>query len=160
MSMSGANATTDMSPQHVAEYEQICEHYRQGYRTLIDSARLFMLLQAGLGTALGIFLAHSQLQSRIAVAGTSVNVPIFVISLIGLFSGLLALVITHRFLLYYRVGIERALQLEDLYGMRLMTIIHHEISLAKPFFTAVNSGRTLFFVIGLSWAFFLWSSLV
>jgi len=158
MSSSEGIASAIMQPQHVAEYEQLCEHYRQGYRTLVEAAKLFMALQAGLAAALGIILAHPQLQTRIAVAGFSVNIPMFIISIIGLISGLVALGIVSRSLLYYRVGIRRALELEEMHAMKLMTNLHNEISLAKPVFTAVNGGRLLFLLIGLSWAYFLVAS--
>src|SRR4051812_21005533 len=38
----------EIPEQHVTEYTQICEHYRQGFRTIVDAGRLYLLLQAGL----------------------------------------------------------------------------------------------------------------
>jgi hypothetical protein len=155
----GEVAAPTMPSQHVAEYEQLCEHYRQGYRTLVEAAKLFMAIQAGLAAALGVVLSHSQLRIRVPVASFTIDIPMLIISTIGLISGLVALVIARRCLLYYQVGIKRALELEETHSMKLMTSLHNEISVAKPLFTAVNSARFLFMLIGLSWAYFLVASI-
>jgi hypothetical protein len=158
MSSHEAPLSVTMPPQHVAEYEQLCEHYRQGYRTLVEAAKLFLTFQAALAAALGVVLAHPQLQLRVVIMGASINAAMFIISMIGVISGFVALVIVRRSLLYYRVGIRRALELENTYSMRLMTTLHNEIALAEPRFTAVNAGRVLFLLIGLSWGYFLVAS--
>ena len=36
------SSQASMQPQHVAEYEQLCEHYRQGYRTLVAARQTIL----------------------------------------------------------------------------------------------------------------------
>jgi hypothetical protein len=149
----------EMLSQHLAEYNQVCEHYRQGFRLVIDASRLYMILQAGLGTAFSFLVTHPTVtQSYQLTPHIKLNLTVLTLSIIGLLTGPGAYIVARRFYKYYDSGMERAIQIERNYNMSLMTSLELVWRSGASFGKAMNVAIILFLMIAAFWIIGIWQS--
>ena|SRR2546423_5235788 len=55
------NSVSTVAENHMTEYEQACEHYRQGFRSLFEVCKLYILFQAALLTVLGVVISRVEI---------------------------------------------------------------------------------------------------
>jgi hypothetical protein len=151
---------TEIPEQHLTEYTQVCEHYRQGFRTIVDVGRLYLLFQAGLATAFSFITTHKEFQQAVHVySGATVKLTILIISLIGLSAGPAVWMIARRVYQYHDSGVDRAVELEALYGMKLMTSLRDVWRSGKKFRAGLDVVLLLFSLIAAFWLVGVWQSI-
>ena len=147
--------------QHSDEYSQVCEHYRQGFRLVIDVCRLYMIFQAGLAAAFSFLVTHPEVEQSIPIsAHISVKLTVLILSLIGILTGPGAWLVARRFFQYYRCGMKRAVEIEAMYGMSLMTSLDVVWDTGKKFEKSINVALTLFVLVAAFWLVGVWQSFV
>ena len=150
----------EITNQHLAEYNQVCEHYRQGFRLVVDTSRLYMILQAGLAAAFSFLVTHSEVSQNFQLTShVKINVSVFILSIIGLLTGPGAYIVARRFYKYYDSGIERAVQIERMYNMSLMTSLEHVWRSGSNLEKSMNVAIILFLMISAFWIVGIWQSL-
>jgi len=146
----------EMPDRHALEYEQICEHYRQGVRSIFEVSKMYFIFQAGLFTALGFIISHSELKVVRGIPWPT-NILMLIISSIGLIAGPGAWVIGQTFFRYHNANMERAIVLEQMYGMESMTKIQGEWHRHR-IVGAANFALFLFFIIAIAWVIVIYLS--
>jgi hypothetical protein len=147
-------------PEHLlAEYQEVCDHYRKGWDLVLAGGRLFLVIQAGLAAAFGFLATHKEIQQTIQVSERmSVKLAILIISFIGLWSGPVALIVALRSYKYHDAVASRGIALEKKYGMKLLQ------SLDKVWHGGRVAGATvtlvLFLFMAAFWIVGIWQSFV
>ena len=151
------NAVSTVAENHMTEYEQACEHYRQGFRSLFEVCKLYLLFQAALLTVLGVVISRVEFQKVIVICDARLNLPMFFISVIGLSAGFGAIAIAQRFYQYHDACVARAIEIEKMYDMRHMADLHRVWHEGKAY-TGVNVALAFFILLAIIWVIGVFNS--
>lgn len=152
--------TPEIPTQHLAEYAEIGTRYGEGFKYFLDVCKMLLLLQAGLGTAVGLILQNETLKKGVSLqCAPAVNLPLLLLAMIGVLSGVGALIVGSRFHKYHNAVSDRALELELLYGMKLMTNVRAVFEAGNYGKSATGIGFALFLLICGLWIVLAFDSL-
>ena len=144
-----------ITEQHLAEYNQICESYRAGLKSILDITRYYMLWHAGLAAAVSYVISSPKLTDFvISICEKKIKILVVFISVLGLLSGFGALGISRRYEELHGSITPRALQLESLYDMRFLTDFE-KIRKNPRFLGGQHIALVLFLLLAVLWLMFL-----
>jgi hypothetical protein len=141
------------------EYTQICETYRQGVRTLFEMFKFYIIFQGGLGTLAGAIFSRSDIQSNIHLCNITVNLPLFLISVIGVGAAIVAPRIARRLYRYHDTIVARGVAIEKEFDMQQICLLGDIWKEGESGGAATRAAFVLFGLIALLWLIGLFDSI-